>query len=147
MRIVHENGQTDLTAGILTMEDNHGKRKHYVRRDTEGTLPTTPDLVAEPGGLPEFAPQHMLDGNDLVDMILVGIKAQGKGPVAYTAAHEYKANDRAFAIWCQFCARGNTTTNIDAKAVKQRLDAANPGGDWTVEEIEREWQRWIRDKT
>src|SRR4051812_1619937 len=109
MRIVHDNGQTDLDAGLLTLEDNHGKLTRYVRHDTEGTLPATPDLIVERGGSPELAPAHSLDGNSLGNTVLVGITpARDKGAAALTAAHEYKNNDHRFSIWMQFRKSGTS---------------------------------------
>src|SRR5262249_49367853 len=106
------------------------------------------DLLVERGGAPEFAPAHMLDGNDLANTILVGITpGRDKGAAALTAAHEYKSNDHRFSIWVQFRKSGTSVAGRpDLKAIKKLLDAAEPNVDWTIEELEREWHRWCRDK-
>jgi hypothetical protein len=154
VRIVCENTQTDLNIGLLTIEDDQGRRKRYVRRDKNATLKTRFELFAGKDRKPEFACMQFLERGILPDSITIAIAPRFDTDSAASAprvsdlmlAHEYRADEQGFHLWEQFQALKSGEVPPDFSIIKKKLNDAFPDRDWLIAEMEHEWVRWCRDK-
>ena len=161
MRIMVENDQTDPDGGLITLVDDHGKPKRYVRRNRNGRRPEVPDLVRVGKQPLDFVKGNKLDGRNLPDRLVVAVQdAPPPGPqkieTGVTAGgtdwmpayHEYEANERAFWIWEKFRDRTmRESSGLDVLEIKKVLDVSDPQTPiWTVKEVEAEKLRWLEDK-
>jgi hypothetical protein len=151
--------RTDATAGLLTLKDDQGQAKRYVRRDPNAPLPAgSPHLTLTiNNGQPPYVTQGIaLDTKNLPDRLTVGLQGRpvsSPGTVSvslgdFVAAHEYEADERAFLIWEKFRDFERESRAPDAVTIKRLLDVVDPqpARPWTVEEVKAELFKWAKDK-
>jgi hypothetical protein len=143
MRIVIE--RTDVEAGMLTLEDDHGKEKRYVCCNRNAPLPDVLDLLKHGERPLDFAKGNRLDRSNLPDRLTLGIQNESG---AFVSAQEYQADERGYLIWEKFRDCKLESRPLDARNIKQVLDTVDPqpARPWTVKEIEAEMGKWAHDK-
>lgn len=146
--------QTDLEAGLLTLQDDAGQTKRYVRRSRNAKATET-DLVQIGSGIAAVQ-GYNLDTRNLPAWLTVAVRIapglqDGTVPITfneYPVVHEYEANERAYWIWEKFMGVRLEGGQLDALEIKRLLDITDPQPTrpWTVSEVETELRRWLEDK-
>jgi hypothetical protein len=161
VRIVRENDQTDTEASIITLEDNQGRQKRYVRRNRNAPLPSGPPDLLLSGKLPlDFTRGNCLDKNNLPDRLTVGLNTgqpvvhQGAVSAAVTdflAAHEYEADELAFWVWeeCRDRTLRETGGSLAPDDLRDLLATTDPlplKQPWDIAKVRAEVAAWLKDK-
>jgi hypothetical protein len=157
--MVRENDQTDADAGMITLEDDQGRRKRYVRRNRNAQLQSgVPDLLLS-GNLPlDFTKGNKLDKNNLPNRLTVGLNS-GQASLGglftsggdFLAVHDYQADEQAFWVWekCRDRTMRETGGSLDPNGLRDLLDTTDPlplKQPWDIAKVREEVEAWLLDK-
>jgi hypothetical protein len=159
MRIVTE--QTDTDAGMITLEDDQGRQKRYIRRNRNAPLPAEVPALLLGGDLPlAFTAGNRLNKNNLPDRLTVGLNtgkptvhpgALGTFIADFEGAHDYQADEQAFWVWekCRDRTMRETGGSLDPNDLRDLLDITDPlpmKQPWDIAKVEVEVAAWLKDK-